>query len=501
MGGEKMKIILLGIFVGFQICSMGAATIVVGSKKFTESVILGEMARLALIHEGFKSVHKQELGGTRILWNALLSGDIDTYPEYTGTLIREILQEDIKDFEELQERLKELGVGVLPPLGFNNTYAVGMKRSVAKKMGLTKISQLAGFPQLKIGWGEEFRLRSDGWPGLKERYRLPHQFVRGMDHDIAYRALESGDIQVTDLYSTDAEIAYYDLVVLEDDRNFFPRYEALFLYRIKDEDHPPKFIETLERLSGKISDSRMIDLNRQAKIEKIPTRKIGAQFLQKTFGWQLNYRVVGRSERLIRYSREHLELVLFSLVFAVLLGIPLGISAEKYAKVGKGILWMVGIIQTIPALALLVVLIRPLNWLGLSGIGDTPAYIALFLYSLLPIVRGAHTGFQQIPFSLRETAAVLGLRPWRRLFRVEIPLALPSIISGIKTAAVINVGFATLGALVGAGGYGQPILTGIRLDNYGLILEGALPAALMALLVQQFFDWIELKIVSPGLRV
>jgi osmoprotectant transport system permease protein len=147
-----------------------------------------------------------------------------------------------------------------------------------------------------------------------------------------------------------------------------------------------------------------------------------------------------------------------------------------------------------------VVLIQPLNMLGLSGIGDTPAFVALFLYSLLPVVRGTHSGFQQIPPSLKETAAVLGLSASSRLFRVELPLALPAILSGIKVSAVMNIGFATLGALVGAGGYGQPILTGIRLDDYSLILEGALPAAALAMLVQQSFDLLERFIVSPGLR-
>lgn len=196
----------------------------------------------------------------------------------------------------------------------------------------------------------------------------------------------------------------------------------------------------------------------------------------------------------------HLTLVFVSLFFAILVAIPLGIMAEKLTVVGRGIMWTVGVIQTVPALALLVILIRPLNWMGLSGIGDTPALIALFLYSLLPIVRNTHTGFQQIPRMLRETAAVLGLSSSTRLFRIEVPLALPSILSGIKTASVMSVGFATLGALVGAGGYGQPILTGVRLDDYGLILEGAIPAAILALIVQQLFDLIERWLVSPGLK-
>lgn len=472
----------------------------VGSKKFTESVILGEIARLSLAHEGIEARHQAEFGGTRILWNALQAGDIDVYPEYTGTLIEELLQKKMRSFEEIRRSLEKLGIGAVPPIGFNNTYAVGMRKERAAALGIRKISDLAAHPKLKIGWGEEFRRRKDGWIGLKERYRLPHKFVRGMDHDIAYRALENGDIEVTDLYSTDAEVEYYDLLTLEDDRAFFPRYEALYLYRLDRARELPALREALARISGKIPEPRMIEMNRKAKMDKLPAGEVAADFLNQEFGWALEHKAATRTERIVLRSREHLKLVLVSLLFAIFVAVPLGAVAEKYPGPGKAILLLAGVIQTIPALALLVVLIRPLNLLGLSGIGDTPAFIALFLYSLLPIVRSTHTGFQQIPLALRETASVLGLRPRTRILRVELPLSLPSILSGIKTSAVMNVGFATLGALVGAGGYGQPILAGIRLDDYGLILEGALPAALLALAAQRLFDLLEKQVVSPGLR-
>jgi osmoprotectant transport system permease protein len=146
------------------------------------------------------------------------------------------------------------------------------------------------------------------------------------------------------------------------------------------------------------------------------------------------------------------------------------------------VLGLTGAIQTIPALALLVFMIP---WFG---IGAWPAIAALFLYSLLPIVRNTHLGLRAIPGDVRESAIVLGLPAAARLRLVELPLAAPSMLAGVKTAAVINIGTATLGALIGAGGYGEPILTGIRLDDMELILEGAVPAALLALLVH----WIRL---------
>ncbi len=495
--------VLTLIFTLFFTCLGAGASekLRVGSKKFTESVIIGEIIRLSLENEGFKVEHKKDLGGTRILWNALINGDIDFYAEYTGTLSEEILQKNINDFSEFKEELSRFGIGILPPLGFNNTYAIGMKRSEAEALGISKISDLKNHPDIKIALGEEFRTRRDGWPGLKTRYGLPQQFVRGIDHDIAYRALEGGDIQVMDFYSTDAEIAYYDLLALEDDLKFFPRYEALILYRLDLKNSAPEASRVLSRLSQQISDQEMTRLNRLAKIDQVPSSQVAADFLKSRFGIDSEIKLASTSQRIWLRTKEHLLLVSISLILAIMFAIPLGVFAEKSPGSGKVILWTVGIIQTIPALALLVILIRPLNILGFSGIGDTPALIALFLYALLPIVRSTHSGFQQIPQNLRETTAVLGLRLSTRLFKIELPLALPSILSGIKTSAVINVGFATLGALVGAGGYGQPILTGIRLDNYALILEGSIPAAVLALVIQQGFDLVERKLVSPGLVV
>jgi len=152
------------------------------------------------------------------------------------------------------------------------------------------------------------------------------------------------------------------------------------------------------------------------------------------------------------------------------------------------------IIQTVPSMALLVFMIP------LLGIGFAPAAVALFLYSLLPIVRNTCSGLLDIPRPLRESALAMGLTAGARLRLIELPLATRSVLAGIKTAAVINIGTATLGALIGAGGYGQPILAGIRLNDVSLILEGAVPAATLALLVQWLFDLIERLLLPPPRR-
>ena len=196
-----------------------------------------------------------------------------------------------------------------------------------------------------------------------------------------------------------------------------------------------------------------------------------------------------------RYTLEHLALVGISLSLAILIAVPLGIFAARRRRLGQVVLGLTGILQTVPSLALFVFMIP------LFGIGATPAIAALFLYSLLPIVRNTHAGLTGIDPTLLESAAALGLPSRLRLWRVELPLALRHILAGIKIAAVINVGTATLGALIGAGGYGQPILTGIRLDDVGLIMEGAVPAALLALAMQGVFELVERALTPRGLQL
>ncbi|HET6922469.1 MAG TPA: ABC transporter permease, partial [Anaeromyxobacteraceae bacterium] len=192
---------------------------------------------------------------------------------------------------------------------------------------------------------------------------------------------------------------------------------------------------------------------------------------------------------------QHVALVLGSLLAAIAVGVPLGILAARRRGVAQPVLLAAGLVQTIPSLALLVALIP------LLGIGAWPALAALFLYGLLPVVRNTEAGLSGIAPELRESALALGLPPGARLRLVELPLASPSILAGVQTAAVINVGTATLGALVGAGGYGQPILAGIRLADPALILEGAVPAALLALAVQGGFSLLGRLVVPPGLRL
>lgn len=473
-----------------------AQEITVGSKKFTESVILGEVLTHLARDAGAEVTHRRELGGTRVVWGALLNGDIDVYVEYTGTISQEIFAgEGVETEEGMRTALEAKGVRMAAPLGFNNTYAIGMKEEEAQRLGITTISDLRSHLDLQLGFGSEFMDRSDGWPSLRDRYALPHQSVKGLDHDLAYRGIESGSIQVTDLYSTDAEIAYYQLRTLRDDLGHFPIYNSVVIYRADLEDRFPEVVKAFRSLAGRISEAKMVAMNARVKLDKIADSQVAANFLADEFGVRAVVQIETWIDRLVTNTQVHLTLVLISLSGAIIVAIPLGVGAAKSTRFGQVILGIVGIIQTLPSLALLVFMIP------LVGIGGPPAILALFLYSLLPIVRNTYSGLHDIPNAIQESAIALGLKSVARLRLVELPMASRSILSGIKTAAVINVGTATLGALIGAGGYGQPILTGIRLDDMGLILEGAIPAAVLALIVQGGFDLADRIFVSPGLRL
>jgi len=473
----KWFLLLLSIFV----FPVEAETIKVGSKRFTESYILGEI----IIRTAGGGVHRQGLGNTGILYAALKSGSIDLYPEYTGTIAKEILKlEGNPDLAELNRALAPLGFGVAVPLGFNNSYALAMREDRAQALGVRTLGDLAKHPELKLGLTQEFIGRADGWPGLKAAYRLPSATPSGLDHGLAYEAIAGGRIDVMDIYTTDAKIERFQLRALEDDRKFFPRYDAVLLYRL---DVPKRFPEAwarLQKLEKRIDERTMIRLNAAAELQgksfaeaaallESDSREVSQRtFLKVLFGpdfWKL--------------TGEHLVLVFVSLAASIAVGVPLGILSQKVKAMTQVVLGVVGVIQTIPSLALFAFLIALLG-----TIGTVPALIALFLYALLPIVRNTHAGLEAIGKGMRQAALALGLSRSDRLWHIEIPLAMPSILAGIKTSAVINVGTATIAAFVGAGGYGERIVSGLALNDNATLLAGAVPAAALALIVQGAFE-------------
>ncbi len=381
------------------------------------------------------------------------------------------------------------------PLGFSNTYALAMRDDEAARRGIVRISDLRDPDRtrgLKLGLSNEFLARADGWPALKAAYGLALATPSGLDHGLAYDALADRRVDVIDIYSTDARIgrALGDtrVRVLVDDRGFFPAYDAVLLMR-RDVDEAP-----LASLAGAIDQRTMIALNAEAELDHRSFADIARDFVAKRDG-HAAVAAPAASSRLARFVSilfapdfgrlliEHVVLVAVSVAAAIVVGVPLGIVAIRREGVGRVILAAVGLLQTIPSLALLALLIALLG-----TIGTVPALIALFLYALLPIVANTHAGLAGVPRGVVQAAAALGLTAPQRLAHVELPLAAPTIVVGIRTAAVINVGTATMAAFVGAGGFGERITAGLALNDGATMLAGAVPAAVLALVVQVAFD-------------
>lgn len=468
----------------------------VGSKRFTESYVLGEILTAAAnAAQPGQAVHRRGLGNTAILFEALKAGSIDVYPEYLGTISQEILRHaGPVPLEQVRQELAALGLGAAVPLGFNNSYALAMSEDQARKLGIARLSDLARHPTLRLGLSHEFIGRLDGWPGLAQRYRLANQ-PRSLDHGIAYDALAARQIDVMDIYTTDARIQRMGLRVLEDDLGYFPRYDALLLYRLDAPGRFPVAWHALERLEGSISQQRMIALNAAVELEGRSFDQAAQDFLRDTpvhpamdssarpAGGGLRAKLL---DRLLPLTGQHLFLVLVSVAAATATGVPLGLAASLVPGLRQPVLGLAGMLQTIPSLALLAMLI-PL----LGSIGARPALIALSVYALLPIVRNTCAGLAQVPTGLRQAAQALGMRRTDILLLVELPLAWPLILAGVKTAAVMTVGTATIAAFIGAGGYGERIAVGLALNDNQMLLAGALPSALLALVTQGLFELAE----------
>lgn len=478
----------------------------VGSKRFTESYILAEIVTQTVARAGeARAAHQPGLGNTAILFAALKSGAIHVYPEYTGTIAFELLGlKQVPGLAELNRELDRHGLAAGIPLGFSNSYALAMLESRAEALGVAQVSDLARHPRLKLAVSQEFLNRKDGWPALREAYRLPVAEARGLDHGLAYEALAAGQVDVIDIYTTDAKIERYRLRVLRDDRGFFPAYDAILLARKDLPDRAPRSWQALQSLQGRISAERMIAMNAAAELSGGAFSTIAQDFVDGRDAAGANAAPGERRSfaRLLfgpdfwRLTAQHLVLVFASLALGVAAGVPLGICAHRQPRTRAWILGMAGMLQTVPSLALLAFLIS-----ALDQIGTVPAIIALFLYSLLPIVRNTEAGLAGVSRTLCDSATALGLTEWPRMRLIELPLAARTILAGIKTSAVINVGTATIAAFIGAGGYGERIVAGLAVNDHALLLAGAVPAAAMALLIQGSFDLLDRRLIPAGLRL
>ena len=470
-----------------------ADTLRIGSKRFTESYVLAEvLAQTAAPHLPAAPVVRQGLGNTAIVYAALRSGDIDLYAEYTGTIALEILKSPSPlSLDAMNRALAPSGLGVAMPLGFNDGYALAMRAADADARGIRSLSDLARHPELRLGLSNEFLGRADGWPGLSVAYGFKTAPV-GLDHGLAYDAIAAKQVDVIDIYTTDAKIDKLGLRVLQDDRAYFPRYEAVVLYRLDVPTRFPQAWTALQKLEGRIDEPAMIAMNARAELNGVgfdtiakdwlgsaataPAPDSGARgFLAKLFGSDLG-----------RLTREHLLLVGLSVGLAMLIAVPLAVLVFPHARLRAVLLGLTGLLQTVPSLAMLAVLI---SWLG--AIGTLPALIALTLYSLLPIMRNTVAGLTGVSVGLRQAGTALGMTGAQSMQLVLLPLAFPTLIAGVRTATTIAIGTATIAAFIGAGGYGERIVTGLALNDSQLLLAGALPAAALALLSEALFETVD----------
>jgi osmoprotectant transport system permease protein len=497
---RRLALVLAGVLAAAP--AAGASpdgTIRVGSKSFTESYILAEIAARVIEQVGeARAERRVGLGGTGVTQRALESGAIDLYPEYTGTLTRVILKEpSLQTIEAIRARLAPRGLTTSGSLGFANTYALATRADLAERLGLRTISDLAAHPELRAAFSSGFLEREDGWPGLRAVYGLRLARTDVMEHALTYRAIGSGDVDLMDVFSTDGQLERLRLRLLEDDRHFFPDYSAVLLVRREMiERFPRTWARLREVFEGRLDDRRMARLNAMVDLDGRHVTEAAGAFLAgdaaaAPIGAGARHPLVGEIAAL---TRDHLLLVVISVGVAVLLGIPMGILAARFRRAGQLELSAIAMLQTVPALALLMFMIP------LFGIGKGPALVALSLYALLPIARNTYAGLMAIDRTLLEIAWVLRLGELRRLLRIELPLSAITIMAGIKTAAVTTVGTATLAAFIGGGGYGTLIVRGLALDDTATILAGAAPAAFMALALHGVFELLDRWIVPRGLR-
>jgi osmoprotectant transport system permease protein len=486
----------------------GAGPIVVGSKNFEENRLLAEMfAILIETQAGVVVERKLNLAGTQICFRALRDGAIDLYPEYTGTALVSILGEPAGASEtDALQRVRRVfrerwDLWWTGPLGFENSYEIAVPRRLANRLRLRTISDLVPVAdRLRAGLGYEFLEREDGYPGLQRVYGLEFADTRAFQQALKYQAAEAGEIDVLDVYTTDGRLAKHDFVLLEDDLEFFPPYAAAPLVRGAVLRERPGVAAALSTLSGVIDEERMRAWNlrlqergvtadgvaRSALVELglLHEDRAGAAEDASEREGTIAYMVRNRAS-LGRLALEHLALASTALVLGVLMAVPTGLWLERRRSSAESVIRVIAITQTVPSLALLAFFIP------LLGIGVVPAVVALWVYSLFPILRNTYTGVRDADPEAVEAATALGMTPAQVLRHVRLPLAAPIILAGVRTAAVLLVGTATLAAFIGAGGLGEPIVAGLQLADTRRILSGAIPAAVLALIVDGLLALVE----------
>lgn len=479
-------ILLASMFVA----AVQAETVRVASKSFPENQLLAEVIAQLLEANGYEVERRFGLGGTLVCYEALVNDEVDVYVEYTGTLLQAILKRELEAPTIAQlNALAPPGVELLDSIGFNNTYAIALKGTLAAELGIGQISDLTAHPDLRMAFSHEFMERNDGWPGLKSAYGLNATPV-AIDHGLGYLAIDEGKIEITHAYSTDGDLERYELITLKDNKRYFPEYLAAPLVRTDLESGAKAVIASL---GGRLDDAGMRALNAQVVIHEREFADVAREFLlSEGLVSAANAAPAQTSmwHSIAANTATHLKLTAIALLAGIGVGVPLGVMVFRHRRLSRFVVYVAGLLQTIPSMALLALMIP------IFSIGTKPAIVALFLYSLLPILRSTTTALVTIDPVLKRVAEAIGLTTRQQLLHVLIPMAMPNILTGVKTAAIISIGTATLAAYIGAGGLGDPIFTGLSLNNTNLILQGALPAAALAVVVELLFEGLERLLVK-----
>jgi len=494
-----------------------AEPVVVSSKSFGESIILGEILSI-LLTDRFKQpvVRRLGLGGTKVAFDALVSDDIHVYPDYSGTGYSMILKRSgendaAKVFDIVNSEFsKRWGIKWSQSLGFNNTYALAVRKDDPQFKNIQKVSELSSLDtgQFRYAAPYEFMERKDGHRGFSEKYnlRFKKNNMISMSAGLMFTAIKDREVDMMIAYSTDGRIGASDLRLLEDDLSYFPPYFVSFLFKESSYKKFPALKKAINLLENKITAKEMIHMNDQVDRLKRDSYQVAKNFLIKkkmlSGHTKSEFKDMGffsfamsKKKYLLKIIKDHLVLSFSAFFLALLVSLPIGILLTRYQKAGMIVFPIVNTIQTIPSLALLGFLIP------VVGIGFIPALIALFLYSLLPLIRNTYTGILGVDRNYLEASRGIGLNNFQILIHVELPLAMPIIIAGMRTAIVIVIATATLAALIGAGGLGDPIFRGVSTVNSNLILLGAIPSALLALIVDRSIGFLEKAVVSKGIRL
>lgn len=488
-----------------ELSSDPSSTIKIGGKVFTEQNILVDLLKIYLEDKGYKIQTQKNLGGTFVAYEALKNGNLDMYVEYSGTSYHSIFkQKDILSEKETHQWLKTAfareKIYLFKGLGFSNSYALLVPDSSKHK---TIKDLIDNSKNLSIGFEHEFLTRPDGYDNLLEAYGLKFKNTKTMNVGLMYEALKTQQLNVGVGYTTDGRNKAYNLKVLEDNLNYFPKYKAEIIARQDVLNSHENLQSELMALTGQINHEDMTQMNYEVDALKKSSNLVARNFLYEKnlisfSSSKVSKGFLGLKSHEIRLVKnkllEHIRICLIALAVSLVLGFSLGTLAFEYKPLKSIVFTFVNLMQTIPSLALFGFLIP------FMGIGFYPAMAALVLYSILPLVHNVYIGLSEVDQDIIESCQAIGMSRKQILTQVRIPMAMPTLGAGLRTCTVIIIGTATVAAFIGAGGLGELIFQGISSLNHRMILLGAVPAALLALLADILVHFTMSRLTSPGLK-